>query len=61
MRTAVVLVLLGVLFLGACGGDEDNAVRTISASTTERRGGAIVIREKLVIAATERSEPIEGS
>jgi hypothetical protein len=28
MRGAVVLVLVGVLFLGACGGDEDDAADT---------------------------------
>ena len=58
MRTAVVLVLSGVLFLGACGGDEDDAAGTSAVLTTERTGGQIVIREKLIIAATERSEPI---
>lgn len=34
MRRAVVLVLVGVLFLGACGGDEDDAADTRAASTT---------------------------
>ena len=58
MRTAVVLVLSGVLFLGACGGDEDDAAGTSAVLTTERTGWQIVIREKLIIAATERSEPI---
>jgi hypothetical protein len=58
MRTAVVLVLLGVFFLGACGGDEDDAAGRSAVSTTERTGGAIVIREELIIAETERSEPI---
>ena len=58
MRIAVVLVLLGVFFLGGCGGDEDDAAGTSAISTTERRGGPIVIRGKLTVAATEGSEPI---
>ena len=58
MRTMVVLVLLGVLFLSACGGDEDDAAGTSAVSTTERRGEPIVIREELIIAATEHAEPI---
>jgi hypothetical protein len=63
MRRAVVLVLvgvfvlIGVLFLGACGGDED-AADTSAASTTAPRGEPIVIREKLIVAAEEGSEPI---
>jgi hypothetical protein len=63
MRRAVVLVLvgvfvlIGVLFLGACGGDED-AADTGAASTTAPRGEPIVIREKLIVAAEEGSEPI---
>ncbi len=57
MRRAVVLVL-GVLFLGACGGDEDDAADTSAASTTARRGEQIVIRERVVIAAKEGAEPI---
>jgi hypothetical protein len=64
MRRAVVLVLVGVrvlvgvLFLGACGGDEKDAANTSAASTTAPRGEPIVIREKLIIAAEEGSEPI---
>jgi hypothetical protein len=61
MRRAVVLVVLvlgGVLFLGACGGDEDNAANTSAASTTAPRGERIAIRTRMVIAATEGSEPI---
>ena len=57
MGRAVLLVLVGVLCLGACGGDEDDAADTSAASTTERRGEPIVIRGKLIVAATERSEP----
>ena len=58
MRRAVVLVLVGVLFLGACGGDEDDAADTSAASTTAPRGEPIVIRTRMVIAAEERAEPI---
>ena len=55
---AVLLVLAGALFLGACGGGEDDEADTRAVSTTARRGEPIVIREKLIIAADERSEPI---
>ncbi len=58
MRRAVVLVLVGVLFLGACGGDEDDAADTSAASTTAPRGEPIVIRERVVIAAAPGAEPI---
>ena len=58
MRGAVVLVMVGVLRLGACGGDEDDAADTSVASTTARRGEPIVIRATLIVAAAERSEPI---
>ena len=64
MRRAVmlglvgVLVLVGVLFLGACGGDEKDAATTSAASTTAPRGESIVIREKLIVAEEEGSEPI---
>ena len=34
MRRAVVLGLVDVLSLGACGGDEDDAADTSAASTT---------------------------
>ena len=50
MRRAVVLVLVGmlvlvgVLFLGACGGDENDAANTSAASTTAPPGEPIVIR-----------------
>ncbi len=56
MRRAVVLV--GVLFLAACGGDEDDAADTSAASTTAPRAEPIVIRTRMVIAAEERAEPI---
>ena len=58
MRRAVVLVLVGVLSLGACGGEEDDAAVTSAASTTTPRGDSIVIREKLIVAEEEGSEPI---
>jgi len=64
MRRAVVLVLVGmlvlvgVLFLGACGGDENDAANTSAASTTAPPGEPIVIRSRLIVAAEERSEPI---
>jgi hypothetical protein len=53
-----VLILVGVLLLGACGGDEKDAANASTASTAARRGEPIVIREKLMIAANEHSEPI---
>ena len=55
---AVLVVVAGALFLGACGGGEDDEADTRAVSTTARRGEPIVIREKLIIAADERSEPI---
>lgn len=58
LRRAVVLVLVGVLSLGACGGDVDDAADTTAASTTARRGEQIVIRTRMVIAAEEGAEPI---
>ncbi len=58
MRKAVVLVLVGVLSLGACGGDADDAADTSAASTTARRGEQIVIRTRMIIAAEEGAEPI---
>ena len=64
MRRAVVVILVGVLdlvgvlFLAACGGDEKDAATTSAASTTAPRDGPIVIREKLIVAAEEHSEPI---
>jgi len=58
MRRAVVLVLLGVLLVGACGGGEDGASETSAASTTERRGEPVVIRTSVSIAPTPGAEPI---
>jgi hypothetical protein len=58
MRRGVVLVLVGVLCLGACGGDEDDAADTSAASTTAPHGEPILIRTRKLVALTERSEPI---
>lgn len=58
MRRAVVLVLVGVLFLGACGGDEDDQADPSAASTAAPRGEPIVIRTRVVIAAAPGAEPI---
>src|SRR5512134_2613931 len=58
MRGAVVLVLAGVLSLGACGGDEKIAADTSAASATAPRGEPIVIRTRKLVAATERKDPI---
>jgi hypothetical protein len=65
MRRAVVLV--GVLLVGACGGDQDGAADTSAAPTANSAGEPIVIRTRMIIAAEERSEPtatgkvLEGS
>lgn len=58
MRRAVVLVLAGLLLLGACGGDEDDAADTSPASTTEPRGEPIVIRTRVIVADEEGAETI---
>jgi len=52
------LVLVGVLFLGACSGEESDAVDTSAASATAPAGDPIVIRATLIVAAEEGSEPI---
>ena len=52
MRNAVLLALVGVLVLGACGGDGNDAADTSTG------GGPIVIRTKMVIAAAPGAEPI---
>jgi len=52
MRRAVVLVLVGVLLVGACGGGEDGA------SDTSVESEKVVIRTSVVVAATERAETI---
>src|SRR6266545_3277038 len=48
------LVLVGVLFLGACGGDEKDAADTSAASATAPPGEPIVIRSSLIIPAEGR-------
>jgi hypothetical protein len=60
MRRAVVLVLVlvGVLVMGACGGGEEDAADTSVASTTAPRSEPIVIRMRKLVAVTERTEPI---
>jgi hypothetical protein len=55
---AVVLVVVGLLVLAACGSDEDDAAGTSGVSTNGGRGGPILIREQLIVAGTEGSEPI---
>ena len=56
-RVVLLLILAGVLGLGACGGDED-AADTSPASTSGQRGEAIVIRTRKNVALTEGAEPI---
>jgi hypothetical protein len=58
MRRVVVLVLVGVLLVGACGDGEDGTSKTSAASTTEQRGEPVVIRTSVTVAATEGAEPI---
>ena len=58
MYRAVVLVLVSVLCVGACGGDEDEAADTSVALTSARGGEPIVIRATMIVAAEEGSEPI---
>ena len=60
MRGAVVLVLVvaGVLGLGACGGEENHASGTSAASATAPRGEPLVIRMRKLVALEERAEPI---
>ena len=57
MRRAVLLVLVGVLWLGACGGDEDAADTSVTSTGAEGRE-AIVIRTRKDVALTEGAEPI---
>jgi hypothetical protein len=69
MHRAVVLVSVLALVVGACGGREgsEGAAADTSAAPTTEPGEAIVIRTRMVIAATEGSEPtatgevLEGS
>ena len=55
---AVGLLAVGIGYAAIRGGDEDDAAGTSAASTTARRGEPIVIRTRMVVAATERAEPI---
>jgi hypothetical protein len=57
MRRVVVLAL-GVLLLGACGGGEDGAANTGAASTTDGGGEPIVLRTRVAIAAASGAETI---
>lgn len=52
MRRTVVLVLVGLLLAGACGGGED------STSETSAESEQLVIRTSVSIAPTDRAEPI---
>ena len=54
----MLLVSLGVLLLGGCGGDANEAAETSTASITTPRGEPIVILTSLLVAETERAEPI---
>jgi hypothetical protein len=47
------LVMMGMLLVGACGGGEDDAADTAPASTNSA-GKPIVIRTKILVAAPER-------
>jgi hypothetical protein len=60
MHRVVVLVSVLALIVVACGGGEDGegAAADTSAAPTTEPGEAIVIRTRMVIAATEGAEPI---
>jgi hypothetical protein len=58
MRRAVVLMLLGVLSVGACGDSEDGAPDTSATPTSDSTGEPIVIRTKINIADEPGAEPI---
>jgi hypothetical protein len=53
VRGAQMLVMMGMLLVGACGGGEDDAADTAPASTNGA-GKPIVIRTKILVAAPER-------
>lgn len=58
MRKVAALVLVGTLSLGACGGNDNAAVDTTAAPTTEPTGEPIVIRTRVTIADEEGAETI---
>jgi hypothetical protein len=59
MRGAVVLVLVGgMLAIGACGIGEDGESKPDATSTTKPRNESVVIRTRITIAATPGAEPI---
>jgi hypothetical protein len=58
MRRAVVLALGGMLLVGACGGEADDAAETRAASTDDGAGEPIVIRTRVTIADEEGAETI---
>jgi hypothetical protein len=58
MRRTVVLVLVGILLLGACGGSDSDTAETSTVSTTDSVGEPIVIRTKITVADEEGAEPI---
>jgi hypothetical protein len=60
MRTAFLLVSVLALVVGACGAasDGDAGAAGTSAAPTTQPGEAMVIRTRMVIAATEGAEPI---
>jgi hypothetical protein len=53
-----VLVVVSMLFLGACGGSEGDATDVGAPSPTDSRGTPIVIRTRMPVAAEEGAEPI---
>ena len=52
------IILVGAFLLGACGGHQDDAGNTSAPSITGARGQQIVIRTKLIIAASPGAETI---
>jgi hypothetical protein len=58
MRGAVVMVLVGVLLAGACGGGEDGASGTSAGSTTGSAGEPIVIETRVTVADASGAETI---
>ena len=58
MRNAEMLIMVGVLLVGACGGGEDGAADTSPASTSDSAAEPIVIRTSVTIADEPGAEPI---